>query len=366
MSTRVSHENVNGRRMARVAWLAMLGCCLAIGCGDSPEEERRTSALQYIPDESFMVLSIDVSTAVQSDVGKDLMKVFGSFEGPGDAKAMLDRVLKMGFGIGLDDIDSITFGGSLSDREPVVVFHLAEAVDVDSVLDEVVLPDWDQDGDEKEKAWEKSTKFKTGTLYLGRGWQEHRGIWFPDDRTLVSGPTDVLKEIAKRNGPAELSEQLAQRIDDIDFSQVFAVAMEVPDMWEKEGRKDFQREAPFLSTQLIDNLKVGSLVISQDDDEVRAVLIIQCDEQTATDLSKLAEAVRVLLKQVVSVEEEAREAIEAAEITASGDQVQVELAVPNKVLVETLRGVQKAMASAYEERRKRWAEPPPDDGDEVE
>lgn len=345
--------------------VAMLGCCLAIGCGRSGGGRGAAAVLQYMPDNSFVVMHINVTAILESQVGKDMLAAIAKLPHAGDLEEEIDEEIKDDFGISLSNLESVTMGGRPPNRGPeefVAVLRLNEAVDVNSVLDDVLMPDWwddysaptsEDDEDDVErppkdrKRWARSEEVKTGTYYAGRGWSEDEAIWFPNDRTLVYGSATAIKDVQKRNGPAKVSERLARRLKGINFDRSFALAVEMPQEAWDELQEEAEREVPWLSMRAIESFQAGSLEITAGNDVEATATIEFASEEIAADAAEIAEGAVAMFKHVFELSDDARKTLNAIEITASGGVVKAELTVPGKTLVDSFSNVAETIVESF-------------------
>jgi len=377
------------------------------------------AVLHYSPDDSFIVMNIDVATIVQSQVGKDMMAAIAKLPHAEDFEEEIDEEIREEFGVSFSNLKSVTMSARPLERGPefVTVLRLNDAVDANSVLDKVYMPDWwdepsepvwdepsaydteeaieadvaedepateddegfaaedaeesvveddegfadegaeefvvEEDEDDAEtrpeqrRRWERSKDIKTGTYYVGRGWSEDDAIWFPDDRTIVHGPVALIKQIERRNRPANVSEKLARRIKGVDFDRAFAMALEMPkEAWD-ELQQEAEREVPWLSLRAIESFQAGSLEITAGDDVKATATIEFASGEIAADAAKATEGAVAVFKHLFELSDDARKTLDAIEVTVSEGVVKAELTVSGKILVDSFSTVAEVIEENF-------------------
>jgi hypothetical protein len=167
-----------------------------------------------------------------------------------------------------------------------------------------------------------------------------------DGRTVLLAPTDTLKAILERQGPAEFSDKLQEAIDATDFSAHLAVASEIDDV---------EMTQSSFATILENNPFKGSLrgvsvsVNAGSDIAIRASLI--CPDETAAE--QAVKQIDELKKQAAekSSQEGAPAGIKSAgteleklEVTSAGNVIRAKLSFDSQVLFDLLDATESMTA----------------------
>jgi len=168
-----------------VAALVTVGAVVLLGGGGIGK------AINYLPDNSDFVASIDVDSLLDSKIYKKIKKENSA------AIDQIEAMIKEGVGLSPDDVDRVTFGGKMSE-EPIGVVELNKSVDPKELTGDNFKPE----------------KHNGKTIYLPELGFDF-ALYFPDDKTMVLGEADDIKAILDRDGPPKLSEEFEDLIGEL-------------------------------------------------------------------------------------------------------------------------------------------------------
>jgi hypothetical protein len=157
------------------------------------------SDLKYVPDDSDVVLSADISGIVNSGAGQKIKSKAG---------AMLDQLNRQGGDskIKPEDVGRVTFGVNVRSKNGAGIVHFNRPV-----------------GDADFSAIAKGEKKPVGQYQMIV--TADKAFCQLDPQTIVMGDEASLRKVLERNAPARLSDDLATATGEADFSKAIAIAL---------------------------------------------------------------------------------------------------------------------------------------------
>jgi len=296
VSARVHRRGIPNAAVLAVAGLVVVGFLAVVGVGLTLIGGGSPDALRYLPADSQVVASVNFAQAYNSDLYAKLAA------GNPQLAQVRDRMIE-GSGVAPEEVERIVFGGS----GPVVVgvMELSRPIDVDEFIERQTNGRAEQE------------KVGDATIYVG-GMQ---AFHFPNDRTMVFGNAAKLREVLDPERTAGLSAGMQGLVDGLDFSRTLAMAVVVDSAT--------ARMAGGLPVQDEVVQKIRAVMLQVDvDSDVRADVEVHCqDGETAEDMKKLIDGLLALGRQNQELPAEARELIDALNLSVSGDRLRAKLTI---------------------------------------
>jgi hypothetical protein len=263
-------------------------------------------ALRWVPDGANILMSFNVSAILRSEAAKTLIKEFPK------VREELEEEFTEEVGLKFEEMQRVTLGGSPKDRGPIVVMELKQAVTPAAFLARLRNQDWQEEN--------------VGGETIHVDGRNGRDAWyFPDDRTIVGGPTDMIRQVISPNRKPTLSKSLRGYVDRLDFAQALVLMFIVEDTQEFFLPPIIPKADPEQFKAFVFQGNVGT------DARFTADLVCR-DATTAAVLEQTIKAGLEQLRNEQDVPEAVRELLDAIQTSVAGDKVQGKATLPMRLL----------------------------------
>ena len=325
MTNRSFRRLVSGRFPAACILAALLTAWLFSATGGVCEArpvipELRTplgKALRWVPDGANILMSFNVGAILRSEAAKTLIKEFPK------VREELEEEFTREVGLKFEEMQRVTLAGSPKDRGPIVVMELNQAITPAAFLARLRNQDWQEED--------------VGGETIHVDGRNGRDAWyFPDDRTIVGGPTDLIRQVVIPDRKPSLSKPLRGYVDRLDFAQGFIVTFIVEDT-----------EKHFLPPiiPMADPEQFKAFVFQGNvSTDARFTADLVCRD-TATAIA-LEQTIKMGLDQVKNeqgIPEAVRELLDAIQTSVAGDKVQGKATLPMRLLRALAQAIADAM-----------------------
>ncbi|HUT09730.1 MAG TPA: hypothetical protein VMY42_04480 [Thermoguttaceae bacterium] len=286
-----------------------------------------SKAMRYLPDGSQGIMSVNISAFLDSEVFRRLKSKVPDI-------AELEKSLVEQADLTFSDFSRLTMGGTTSEQgapEFVAVLEFGKPVDFKSLLGDLP-PDFAKGTYSGVTVYEVPIPMPVEIPGFGLG------FCYPDDRTVLIGASETLKAVLKRGGEAKLSSRLQKYVDELDFSQVLVGA--AVNSGEAADLSQFTEEMPEEALGFVKMLEtVDVLTFHADvDADIRFAAKGVCKTaENAEDIKKMIDGLLVMGKQFLDEmppdeREMVRELLESIKITQSGNEVNVQVTISEKLI----------------------------------
>jgi uncharacterized protein DUF1559 len=221
------------------------------------------SDLQYVPDDSDIVVSVDVGAVITSGTGQKIKSRFA------DAfNALTKQMQQDGGDAKPEDIGRITFGVSPQREKFAGIAHFNKVID-----------------DQEFARLPNAAKRNVGghEMFVVNG----MGVCRLDNRSIAAGDQESMQKILERNGPAKLSDEVTAAIGAVDFSNSFAAAVATKRLTSGTGAVGANLSAMPFGPDAVRGVALQGAV----GDDIRLKAAVLCkDAATADQMKKMADA----------------------------------------------------------------------------
>lgn len=301
MASRFSSRPFAARLFAAASVAAVVGAWLVVGacdrCQARPiQPDLRTplvKPLRWMPDGANILMSFNVKAVLRSEAAKTLIKEFPK------VYKELEEEFTREVGLKFDDIERVTMGGNPKDRGPVIVMELNRAVKPDMFLSQQRRQDWEEE------------EVGGQTIYVGGS-----NAWcIPDDRTIVGGPTEIIRQVVAAGRKPSLSKELQGYVDRLDFAQAAVIVFIV-----KETERHFL--APFIPQADPEQFQAFTFQGDVGSDARFAADIVCRDAASAAAVQQTVNAGIEQVKNEQGVPQSVRDLLGAIDVSVSGNTLQ--------------------------------------------
>ena len=297
----------------------VVGVMLSSGSGLS-------QAARYLPDDSNMVVSINLSSVVKSKMYQKLEK-----EGHPQFKKMLQEMKDEG-GLVPADLSRLTVGLDVSGGdEPIVVLELNRAIDTKEMLERMKKG---AGGDLKEE------QYAGATVHIGGKFAVH----FPDKRTIVFGPGKVLRAVLERKGPPAASAKAQAVLKMLDSSKSVSLAAVFPD--KAPTPMDLPFPLPEEAAAVLTSVRSVSVHANVGSDLQLFASLTFKEEETAKKTQESIDKMRKEAEKDETASPEIRAVIKSVKVSRSGPTISAEVAISEELLdkeMKTMSGPERRM-----------------------
>jgi hypothetical protein len=200
------------------------------------------------------------------------------------------------------DIESVVVTADTANQDFIVVFNLGREFGLDDVIDEEHRADAEEIGDY--------------TLYV---LAEDNAICLVDESTIAMGPAKTLRAVLKRDGEAEISDELLAACNDIDEEQPIFVAATLGALTQRAA--DAIPQGIPLTPETLGKLKIATVTANASDNAVSISANLNCtDEATAGQFKSLLDTVlQGALQQSANTPAEARQTLSTVNASVEGE-----------------------------------------------
>jgi hypothetical protein len=284
----------------------VVGVMLSSGSGLS-------HAARYLPDDSNMVASINLSSLVKSKMYQKLEK-----EGHPQFKKMLQEMKDEG-GLVPADISRITVGGNMSgEGEPIGVVELNRAIDTKEMLEKMKKGG---NGDFKEE------QYGGLTVYVQRNGD---AVHFPDKRTIVFGPSKVVRAVLERKGPPAASSRAQSVLRMLDSSKSVTLAAVFPD--KAPTQKDVPFPLPEEAAAVLTAVRSVSVHANVGSDLQLSATLTFKDEDTAKKTQEGIDEMRKEAEKDETASPEIRAVIKSVKVSRSGPTISAQVTISEELM----------------------------------
>jgi len=299
-----------------------------------------SQAARYLPDDSNLVVSINLSSVVKSKLYQKLEK-----EGHPQFKKMLQEMKDEG-GLVPADLSRLTVGLDVSGGdEPIVVLELNRAIDTKEMLEKMKKG---AGGDFKEE------QYGGATVHVGGKYAVH----FPDKRTIVFGPGKVLRAVLERKGPPAASAKAQAVLKMLDSSKSVSLAAVFPD--KAPTPMDLPFPLPEEAAAVLTSVRSASVHANVGSDQLSATLTFK-DEDTAKKAQESIEEMRKEAEKDEAAPPELRAVVKSLKVSRSGPTISAQVTISEELMdkgMKTMSGPEGGMDMPAKAPRRDFPGPP--------
>jgi hypothetical protein len=298
--------------------------------------------LFFLPDNSKLVVSIDVPAVLASKLYRDA--IAGS---EAEIKKAEDGMFSE-TGLAFADVKRVTFGGEqiTGQEPPIVVVELTKAVEPERLRASM------------RRTWTEE-KIGSATMHVTQD-TPPMALHVAGDRLVVFGPPNALRTALQRNRAATLSGPIKEAFEQLDFSRTIAAAMAIPEQMPGAGGGFPALGGMPVSPDMLKKLRaVAAHAHVVGSDVQLAVTVLCAEEQAADELQKMVDGLLAMTRQMGKVPPEAKKTLDSLKISRSGRNLKAQISVDGAQILAAIQAAREAARRSAAQRAKVQPMGPP-------